>query len=59
MRNNVKVIEIRVKEKDQELKLAEMKIRELKKQMRHTKLKPLGPRSQGRVVKAANTPNHF
>ena len=41
MKQDVRLLEIRTKEKDQELRLAELKIKELKKQMPHLKLKPL------------------
>lgn len=49
MRHEVNLLEMRIKEKDQELKLADMKIRELRKQIPHLKLKPLASRSQGRA----------
>ena len=59
MHNDVRLLEIKVKEKDQELKLAEMKIKELKKQIPYLKLKPLQSRSTGRASslkqKAPNT----
>ena len=41
MRADVRLLEARLREKDHELKLADMKIKELKKQIPHLKLKPL------------------
>ena len=42
------MLESRVREKDQELKLAEMRIKELSKSIPHKKLRPLESRSVGR-----------
>jgi hypothetical protein len=39
--HNVSVMEIQLKEKDQEYRLSQLKIKELKRLTRHTKLKPL------------------
>ena len=44
-KREVGLLEIKLKEKDQETKLVEMKIKELKKQMPNTKLKPLRQRT--------------
>ena len=41
LRSEVKLLEYKVKEKDQELKLSEMKIKELRKSIPHLQLKPL------------------
>lgn len=41
MRADVRLLEARLREKDRELQLADMKIKELKKQIPHLKLKPL------------------
>lgn len=41
-RNELGVMMVKFKEKDQECKLQELKYRELKKQVPHTRLKPLG-----------------
>ena len=41
MRTDVNLLEFRVKEKDQELKLAELRIKELKKQLPYLRLKPM------------------
>lgn len=41
MRTEVNHLEFRVKEKDQELKLAELRIKELTKQLPHLRLKPM------------------
>lgn len=41
MDHDVKVLELQVREKEQESKLAELKIKELKRTLRHKSLKPL------------------
>ena len=41
-RHELGVMMVKFKEKDQECKLNELKYRELKKQVPHTRLKPLG-----------------
>ena len=41
LRTDVKLLEYKVKEKDQDLKLSEMKIKELCKSIPHLQLKPL------------------
>ena len=41
----MRILEVKLKEKDQELKLAELKIKELRKQIPNSKLKPIKHRS--------------
>jgi hypothetical protein len=41
--DNNHVLSIRLKEKEQEVKLSDLKVRELHKQMPHFRLKPLRP----------------
>lgn len=43
LNHDVFLLEIKLKEKDQELKLTELKYKELKKQMPHNKLRPIRP----------------
>ena len=46
----MKVLEVKLKEKDQELKLAELKVKELRKQIPNTKLKPMVHKKTNRNV---------
>jgi hypothetical protein len=48
------VLSIKLKEKDQEVKLNELKIKELRKQVPNTKLKPLN-RKDGKVNMSVDT----
>ena len=41
MHHEVDILEVRLREKDHELKLATLKIKELKRQIPHQKLRPL------------------
>ena len=43
------MLEIKLKEKDQELKLAELKVKELKKQIPNSKLRPLAQQRTNRT----------
>ena len=43
--NDVRMLEIRLKEKDQEMKLAELRVKELKKNVAHNRLRPIKPRT--------------
>ena len=52
LRSDVKLLEYKVKEKDQELKLSEMKIKELRKSIPHLQLKPLRSKSRASTMQA-------
>ena len=44
-KSSVAMLEIRLKEKEQEQKLAELRVKELKKNVQHNKLRPLKQRT--------------
>ena len=59
LEHDVKVMELQVREKEQESRLADLKIKELKRTIRHRSLKPLmmaSPKAQGRGKLLANAP---
>ena len=46
MNHENKVLGVKLKEKEQELKLNDLKIKELRKQVPNSRLKPIGSRSK-------------
>lgn len=44
-KHDVKILETKLREKDQELKLAELRVKELKKNVPNSKLRPLKKRT--------------
>ena len=54
-RHEVSVMNVKLKEKDQEVKLNDLKVRELKRQIPNTRLKPLKSRRSSAHPMTKNT----
>lgn len=53
-----KVLEVKLKEKEQEVKLNELKIRELRKQVPNSRLRPLG-NTRSKSISQSNAPSLY